>query len=163
MNAPLPLSVTRDNAQAAANTIARQAGDAGPDAADLARRLAQETEGEVLFDAASRGRYATDASIYQIQPVGVFVPRSAGDVATALEIARSQGVPLLARGGGTSQCGQTTGAALVIDSSKYLRSVLNFDKTAMTAEVEPGIVLDALNAYLKPHGLWFPEIGRAHV
>jgi len=156
MNAPQPLSVSRDNARSAANTVARQAGGAGPDAADLARRLAQETEGEVLFDAASRGRYATDASIYQIQPVGVFVPRSASDVATALAVARSQGVPLLARGGGTSQCGQTTGAALVIDTSKYLRSILAFDKTAMTVEVEPGIVLDHLNAYLKPHGLWYP-------
>ena len=146
MNAPLPLSVTRDNAQSAANTVARLVGEAGPEAADLARRLAQETEGEVLFDAASRGRYATDASIYQIQPVGVFVPRSAADVGIALDIARSQGVPLLARGGGTSQCGQTTGAALVIDTSKYLRSVLNFDNAAMTVEVEPGIVLDHLNA-----------------
>ena len=156
MNAPLPVSVTRDNAPSAANTVARHAGGAGPDAADLARCLAQETEGEVLFDAASRGRYATDASIYQILPVGVFVPRSADHVATALDIARSHQVPLLARGGGTSQCGQTTGAALVIDTSKYLRSVLHFDKAAMTVEVEPGIVLDHLNAYLKPHGLWYP-------
>ena len=89
----------------------------------LARRLRAETEGEVLFDAASRGRYATDASIYQIMPVGVLVPKSERDVATALDIARDLKVPVLPRGGGTSQCGQTIGAALVIDNSKHLRSV----------------------------------------
>ncbi len=109
-----------------------------------------------MFDCAARGRYATDASIYQIMPVGVFVPTSADDVATALQIARELKVPILARGGGTSQCGQTTGAALVVDCSKHLRQVLAFDKSAMTVEVEPGIVLDHLNAYLKPHGVWFP-------
>ena len=127
-----------------------------PTAGELARRLAQETEGEVLFDAASRGRYATDASIYQIMPVGVFVPKTQRDVAIAIDIARDQRVPLLPRGGGTSQCGQTTGAALVIDTSKHLRNVLDFDKAALTVDVEPGIVLDHLNAWLKPHGLWYP-------
>ncbi len=137
MSAPLPLALTGQ-------------------ASDLARRLAQETEGEVWFDAASRGRYATDASIYQIMPVGVFVPKTAQDVALAIDIARDQRVPLLPRGGGSSQCGQTTGAALVIDTSKHLRAVLGFDKQAMTVDVEPGIVLDHLNAHLEPHGLWFP-------
>ena len=124
--------------------------------AELARRLAAETSGEVLFDAASRGRYATDASIYQVMPVGVFVPRTADDMAAALGIARELGTPVLARGAGTSQCGQTTGAALVIDASKHLRKVIAIDAEAMTAEVEPGLVLDALNARLKPLGLWFP-------
>jgi len=123
---------------------------------ELARRLAAETGGAVLFDAASRGRYATDASIYQIMPVGVFVPGSAKDVAIAIDVARSTGTPVLARGGGSSQCGQTTGAALVIDTSKHLRRVLRVDAQAAVAEVEPGIVLDDLNAQLKPHGLWFP-------
>ena len=129
-----------------------------PPAADteLARRLRADTQGEVLFDAASRGRYATDASIYQVMPIGVFVPTTPQDVATAIDIARDLHAPLLARGGGTSQCGQTTGAALVIDTSKHLRKVLAFDKDAMTAEVEPGLVLDHLNAVLKPQGLWFP-------
>lgn len=129
---------------------------AGPDAAELARRLRTETQGEVLFDAAARGRYATDASIYQIMPLGVFVPQSVDDVDTALAIARDLRAPVLARGAGTSQCGQTTGAALVIDHSKHLRRVLQVDRDAMTAEVEPGLVLDHLNATLKPHGLWFP-------
>jgi FAD/FMN-containing dehydrogenase/Fe-S oxidoreductase len=124
--------------------------------AQLAQRLRSSTQGEVLFDTASCGRYATDASIYQITPVGVFVPGTADDVATALDIARELQVPVLARGGGTSQCGQTTGAALVIDCSKHLRRVLDIDLAARTASVEPGLVLDHLNAQLKPHGLWFP-------
>jgi FAD/FMN-containing dehydrogenase/Fe-S oxidoreductase len=122
----------------------------------LARRLAAETRGTVLFDAPSRGRYATDASIYQIMPVGVLVPRSAEDIRTALAIARDLKVPVLARGGGTSQCGQTTGAALVIDNTKHFRNVIDVDVADRTATVEPGIVLDHLNARLKPHGLWFP-------
>ncbi|MDN3921270.1 FAD-binding and (Fe-S)-binding domain-containing protein [Roseateles violae] len=122
----------------------------------LARRLRAETAGEVLFDAASRGRYATDASIYQIMPLGVFVPRSETDIATAIAIARELKLPVLPRGGGTSQCGQTTGAALVIDNSKHFRKVLDIDLGRHTATVEPGLVLDHLNAQLKKHGLWFP-------
>ena len=121
----------------------------------LAQRLRSDTQGEVLFDAASRGRYATDASIYQIMPVGVFVPRTEADIATALAIARDLKVPVLPRGGGTSQCGQTVGAALVIDCSKHFRRVLDVDVAARTATVEPGLVLDHLNALLKPQGLWF--------
>ena len=122
----------------------------------LMRRLRSETEGDVLFDAGSRGRYATDASIYQITPVGVLVPTSERDIATAIDIARDLKVPVLPRGGGTSQCGQTTGAALVIDTSKHFRKVLDVDVAQRTAKVEPGLVLDHLNAQLKPHGLWYP-------
>jgi FAD/FMN-containing dehydrogenase/Fe-S oxidoreductase len=149
MNAPLPPS-------SLATADARGHPPAQADAAELARRLRKHTEGEVLFDAASRGRYATDASIYQVMPVGVFVPRSEDDVATALAIAREMGVPLLPRGGGSSQCGQTTGAALVIDFTKHLRRVHRVDAEARIAEVDPGLVLDHLNAALKPTGLWYP-------
>jgi FAD/FMN-containing dehydrogenase len=124
--------------------------------ADLAKRLRRETEGEVLFDDASRGRYATDASIYQIMPIGVFVPRTARDVAIAIDIARDLKVPVLARGAGTSQCGQTVGRALVMDNSKYFRALLDVDVANRTATAEPGLVLDELNAQLKQHGLWFP-------
>ncbi|MCW5633557.1 MAG: FAD-binding protein [Rubrivivax sp.] len=124
--------------------------------AELERRLRRETRGEVLFDAASRGRYATDASIYQIMPVGVFVPRDDDDVATALAIARETQVPVLPRGAGSSQCGQTVGAALVVDTTKHLRHVLDVDVPARTAVVQPGLVLDELNAALKKQGLWFP-------
>ena len=123
---------------------------------DLAVSLRQHTQGEVLFTDADRARYATDASIYQQIPVGVFVPKTASDIKAAIDIARAAKVPVLARGGGTSQCGQTTGVALVIDDSKYFRNVVNFDAVNRTVTVEPGMVLDHLNAFLKPHGLWFP-------
>jgi len=122
----------------------------------LAARLKREVRGDVLFDAASRGRYSTDASIYQIEPVGVVVPQSEEDALAAFRIAVDEGVPVLARGGGTSQCGQTVGAALIIDHSKHLNRVLALDKDARTVIVQPGVVLDQLNAYLKPHGLWYP-------
>ena len=122
----------------------------------LARRLRSETEGAVLFDAASRGRYSTDASIYQVVPIGVMVPRTERDIAVAIDVARELHVPILARGGGTSQCGQTTGAALVIDNSKHFRQIIDVDVEARTATVEPGLVLDHLNAHLKQHGLWYP-------
>ncbi|SIT45161.1 D-lactate dehydrogenase (Cytochrome) [Paraburkholderia ribeironis] len=122
----------------------------------LAQHLRKSLRGDVLFDAASRGRYATDASIYQIMPVGVVVPRDQDDLRIALEIARSEKVPLLARGAGTSQCGQTVGEALVVDTSKWLNNIVAFDADARTVTVEPGVVLDHLNAWLKPHGLWFP-------
>jgi len=122
----------------------------------LAQHLRKSLRGDVLFDAASRGRYATDASIYQIMPVGVVVPRDQDDLRIALDIARSEKVPLLARGAGTSQCGQTVGEALVIDTSKWLNNIVDFNLEARTVTVEPGVVLDHLNAWLKPHGLWFP-------
>lgn len=122
----------------------------------LSARLRKELRGDVLFDRASRGRYATDASIYQITPIGVVVPRDQADLLLALEIARDEKAPVLARGAGTSQCGQTVGEALVIDNSKWLNNVVDFDPVARTVTVEPGIVLDHLNAWLKPHGLWFP-------
>jgi FAD/FMN-containing dehydrogenase/Fe-S oxidoreductase len=126
------------------------------DQALLAKRLRQETTGEVMTDIASRGRYATDASIYQAMPVAVFVPKTAEDIATAIQIAADLKVPVLPRGGGTSQCGQTTGTALVIDNSKYFRSVLDLNVDQGYVEVEPGIVLDHLNSQLKQYGLWFP-------
>jgi FAD/FMN-containing dehydrogenase/Fe-S oxidoreductase len=122
----------------------------------LAARFRRELRGEVLFDPGSRGRYATDASIYQIEPLGVVIPHTEDDAVTAVQIALDEGVPVLPRGGGTSQCGQTVGAAVVIDNSKHLNNVIAFDKDARTVTVQPGVVLDHLNAYLRPHGLWYP-------
>src|SRR5213596_1498957 len=124
-----------------------------PGAADssLAARLRKEIEGEVMFDAASRGRYSTDASIYQVEPLGVVVPRTEEAARTALAIALEAVVPVLPRGAGTSQCGQAVGEALVIDHTKYLNKILE-----VTADVQPGVVLDALNAVLRPQQLWFP-------
>src|SRR5262245_42913164 len=122
----------------------------------LAERLSKELGGEVLFDAFSRGRYSTDASHYQVEPLGVVVPKTDDDLRAALAIAREEGVALLPRGGGTSQSGQTVGRALVVDFSKYLKRVVTLDTGAHTCIVEPGIVLDELNRQLRPYGLWFP-------
>jgi FAD/FMN-containing dehydrogenase/Fe-S oxidoreductase len=122
----------------------------------LAQRIKSAIQGDVKFDPFSRGRYATDASHYQIEPAGVVIPNNANDVNAIIDIARDEGMPVLPRGGGTSQCGQTIGEAIVVDVSKHMNKVLDFDKGARTARVEPGLVLDHLNAFLKPHGLWFP-------
>ncbi|MBV8169925.1 MAG: FAD-binding oxidoreductase, partial [Alphaproteobacteria bacterium] len=130
---------------------ARSAGDSA-----LAARLKRAIEGEVLFDAFSRGRYSTDASIYQIEPIGVLVPKRASDIEAAIKIAREEGVPVLPRGGGSSQCGQTVGRALVVDTSKHLRNVLSLDKENRRVWVEPGLTLDGLNKALKGTNLFFP-------
>ncbi|HET8542415.1 MAG TPA: FAD-linked oxidase C-terminal domain-containing protein [Anaeromyxobacter sp.] len=122
----------------------------------LAARLRRELRGEVLFDAFSRGRYSTDASIYQVEPLGVVVPRDEDDLLAAVRIAAEEGVPLLPRGGATSQCGQTVGEALVVDCSKHLTRIVSLDVEGRTAVVEPGLVLDRLNAKLRPAGLFFP-------
>ena len=122
----------------------------------LERRLKAHVAGDVLFDRFSRGRYATDASHYQMMPAGVVVPRSMDGAAAAIAIAREEGMPVTARGGGTSQCGQTVNSGLIIDGSKYLNRIVSLDAAARKVTVEPGIVLDELNRQLKKHGLWFP-------
>ncbi|MGY3234774.1 FAD/FMN-containing dehydrogenase/Fe-S oxidoreductase [Bradyrhizobium sp. USDA 4448] len=122
----------------------------------LAARLARETSGDVLFDGFSRGRYATDASFYQIMPTGVVVAKTMDEALRALAIARDEGVRVTPRGGGTSQCGQTVNDGLVVDLSKHLNKILSLDVAGRTCVVEPGIVLDDLNRQLKKHGLWFP-------
>jgi len=122
----------------------------------LEQNLRRSLKGEVLFDRASRGRYSTDASIYQVEPVGVVIPRDETDLGLAVDVARDAKAAILPRGAGTSQCGQTVGEALVIDCSKYLREVVGFDKNKAQVTVQPGVVLDQLNAWLKPHGLWYP-------
>jgi len=122
----------------------------------LWERLQREMLGEVYSDPASLGRYSTDASIYQQMPLAVAVPKTRADLRIALDVARDAKIPVLPRGAGTSQCGQTVGQALVLDTSRYLRDVLAFDPQARRVKVEPGMVLDHLNAFLKPHGLWFP-------
>ena len=119
-------------------------------------KLRNEIEGDVLAGHFDRGRYATDASIYQIIPRAVVVPRQWSDVEATLSMAREAGVPVTARGGGTSQAGQTINDSIVIDFSKHLNRVLDYNATSQTAVVEPGLVLDELNRSLKPDGLWFP-------
>ena len=122
----------------------------------LEQRLRAGGAGEILADGFSRGRYATDASHYQMMPAAVAVPRTTAEAERAVSIAVDEGVSVTARGGGTSQCGQTINTGLVVDGSKYLTRVLSLDAKAQRCTVEPGIVLDELNRQLKPHGLWFP-------
>ncbi len=102
------------------------------------------------------GATSTDASIYQVEPVGVVLPRDETDLALVMDVARDAKAAILPRGAGTSQCGQTVGQALVVDVSKYMREVVGFDKNRAEVTVQPGVVLDQLNAWLKPHGLWYP-------
>lgn len=123
---------------------------------DLARKLSREIEGDVRFDAPTRGRYATDASFYQIWPLGVVVPKSLADIHATFGIAREAGIPVTPRGGGTSQCGQTVNEGLILDLSRHINRLVEIDPEARTATVEPGLVLDHLNAALKPYGLWYP-------
>jgi len=122
----------------------------------LARKLKRALKGEVLFDDFSRGRYSTDASVYQIMPLGVVVARDRDDVQATMQVCAEAGVAVLPRGAGTSQCGQTVGEAVVVDVSKHLDEVLALDLDARRVTVGPGLVLDRLNRYLKPHGLFFP-------
>ena len=122
----------------------------------LAARLSRDIRGDVYFDAFNRGRYATDASFYQIMPLGVVVPRTIDDALRTLAIARDEGRIVTPRGGGTSQCGQTVNDGLVVDFSKHLNRILSLDVENRRCVVEPGIVLDDLNRKLRKHGLWFP-------
>jgi FAD/FMN-containing dehydrogenase/Fe-S oxidoreductase len=118
--------------------------------------------GEVRFDRVSRALYSTDASVYQIEPAGVVIPRSRDDVVRVVDIARRHGCSITARGGGTSQAGQAVGAGLQLDTSKYFNKLLELNVAQRWARVEPGIVLDEVNAALKPHNLRFaPDISTA--
>src|SRR5690348_12217634 len=122
----------------------------------LERRLKAEILGEVAFDRFTRGRYATDASHYQIMPLGVVTPRSVAEAERAIGLARQEGVSVTARGGGTSQSGQTVNRTLVVACSKHINRILDLAVAGRRCIVEPGIVLDDLNRQLKSHGLWFP-------
>jgi FAD/FMN-containing dehydrogenase/Fe-S oxidoreductase len=122
----------------------------------LERRLRAARVGNLGFDPFVRGRYSTDASHYQIMPIGVVVPNTMEDAERALAICRSEGVPVTPRGAGTSQAGQTVNETVVIDCSRHLDRVIELDAAGRRCVVEPGIVLDELNRALKPSGLWFP-------
>lgn len=125
----------------------------------LQDRLSKATRAEVSFDRGTRMLYATDASLYQVEPVGVVIPRTIDDVAAVVRVAVEAGVPIVPRGGATSLSGQTIGPALILDFSKYLNRIGVVDRDAMTVKVEPGVVLDRLNAHLKPLGLMFgPDV-----
>ena len=128
----------------------------------LQRELERAVDGEVRFDKVSRALYSTDASVYQIEPLGVVIPKSAEAVIRAVEIAARHGVPITPRGGGTSQAGQSIGAGIVLDTSKHLNRVLEVNADERWARVQPGVVLDELNATLRQHNLRFaPDVSSA--
>ncbi|MFY9291080.1 MAG: FAD-binding and (Fe-S)-binding domain-containing protein [Methylorubrum rhodinum] len=122
----------------------------------MPRKLAEVLQGEARFDAFTRGRYATDASIYQIMPAGVVFPRSAADIAATLRVAADHDLPVILRGGGTSQNGQPIGSGLVVDCARHFNGVLAYDAEAGTITVEPGHVLERLNSRVRTDGWFFP-------
>lgn len=122
---------------------------------DLASELEKRIEGDVRFDQYSRLLYATDASMYEIEPIGVVIPRHKGDVQAVIETAGRLGVAILPRGGGTSLAGQTVGYAIVLDFSKYMNKVIEVNQDELWCRVQPGLVQDELNAYVRPMGLLF--------
>src|SRR5262245_39899158 len=128
----------------------------------LVRYLARHVVGEVRFDDTSRRLYATDASHYQVEPLGVVVPKTHDDLVTTVQISAELGVPITARGGGTSLSGQSIGPGVVIDCSKYLNRVLAVDPVTRTARIQPGVVLDQLNRELAAFDLAFgPDVATA--
>ena len=122
---------------------------------EIEAELKKRVEGDIHFDRTSRLLYSTDASIYQIEPIGVVVPRHKGDVQSVIDLANKLNVPVLPRGGGTSLAGQTVGHAIVLDFSKYMQNVLEVNKEELWCRVQPGLVQDELNAHVRPMGLQF--------
>src|ERR1051325_11109493 len=130
---------------------------------DLREALKSRISGEVRFDPASRLMYSTDASIYEIEPIGVVIPRTHDDVFATMEVARQFGAPVLPRGAGTSLAGQTVGHAVVIDMSKFLNRVLEVNAEERWAIVEPGVVQEQFNLHVKPLGFLFgPDTSTAN-
>jgi FAD/FMN-containing dehydrogenase/Fe-S oxidoreductase len=128
----------------------------------LRAQLERHVDAEVRFDAVSRALYSTDASVYQIQPLGVVVPRSRDALIQAVRLCAEARVPVTLRGGGTSQAGQAVGAGVIVDTSKHVNRILEVNAGERWARVEPGLVLDELNAHLRPHGLRFaPDVSTA--
>ncbi|HYM29488.1 MAG TPA: FAD-binding oxidoreductase, partial [Steroidobacteraceae bacterium] len=130
--------------------------------ASLEEALRNALAGEVRFDAGARAAYASDASNYRQVPIGVVLPRTLEDIVAAMAVCREHDAPVLARGGGTSLCGQTVNVAVVIDASKYLDRVLELDAASRTARVEPGVVCDALRASAERYGLTFAPDPATH-
>ena len=133
----------------------RMASNPSQEYKEIAAELKKRIEGEVRFDRYSRLLYSTDASMYEIEPIGVVLPRHKGDVQAVLEVANQAGAPILPRGGGTSLAGQTVGHAIVLDFSRYMNKVLEVNEGELWCRVQPGLVQDELNAYVRPFGLQF--------
>jgi len=128
----------------------------------LLNYLRRHVDGEVRFDSTTRQLYSTDASIYQIEPLGVVIPKTTVALEAAVQIALEMHVPIVPRGGGTSLSGQSIGAGIVLDCSKYLNNILDIDPQQRSARVQPGVILDQLNRALDAHSLMFgPDVATA--
>ena len=127
----------------------------GKERQDIADELTRRVDGEVRFDPYSRLLYSTDASIYQMEPIGVVIPHTADDVQAVVEFAAGEGIPVLPRAGGTSLAGQTVNHAIVLDFSKYLNNVLEVNAEEGWARVQPGIILEQLTKQVANHGLQY--------
>jgi len=126
---------------------------------DLAAELRSKIKGEVRFDDVARMLYRTDASIYEMEPIGLVIAQDEEDVVALVRVAAERGLSILPRGGGTSLAGQAVGASIHLDFSKYMNRILELDVEGRWVRVQPGVVLDELNAYLRPHGLFFaPDV-----
>src|SRR5438132_11505311 len=129
----------------------------------LHQHLRRHIAGEVRFDDTSRKIYSTDASIYQIEPLGVVIPKSADDIHATVQVCAEMRIPITARGGGTSLSGQSIGPGVVLDCSKYLSQILDFDPAGRKVRLQPGVILDSLNAAVAGHGLQFgPDVATAN-
>ncbi|MFQ5825295.1 MAG: anaerobic glycerol-3-phosphate dehydrogenase subunit C [bacterium] len=122
---------------------------------EIVQELSKRIQGEVRFDKYSRILYSTDASIYEIEPLGVVIPKSANDVQVTVELAYKHGISIVPRGGGTSLAGQSIGAGIIIDCSKYLNQIVKINQEESWARIQPGVVLDQLNNYVKNYNLFF--------
>ncbi len=130
-----------------------------PSADELSARFRKAVAGEFRADPMTLGLYSTDASVYQVPPVGVVFPKSTADVLATLEIARHYGIPLVPRGGGTSLSGQSIGPGFIVDFSRHMREIREIDAARGLARVQPGVVLDQFNTALKPLGMQFgPDV-----
>src|SRR5215813_8044182 len=127
----------------------------GKAGSDLERELRRVVEGEVRFDDYTRLLYSTYASMYQIEPIGVVIPKGSADVHAVLELANRYNVPVLPRGGGTSLAGQTVNHAVVLDFSSHMNRVLEVNREELWCRIQPGLVQDELNAHVRPLGLQF--------
>jgi FAD/FMN-containing dehydrogenase len=123
---------------------------------EILRGLRNTIEGEVLFDEISRTIYSSGASLYSVRPLGIVTPKNKTDVVNVITFASQHSIPITPRGGGTSRAGNEVGEGILLDFSKYMNRILEFDQKEKWVKIQPGIILESLNQFLKPHQLFFP-------
>ena len=119
------------------------------------QQLSNALEGDLFFDELHKIIYSTDASVYQIKPIAIAIPKSVTDIQTLVHFANEHQIPLTPRTAGTSLAGQTVGSGIIVDVSKYFTKIVALDQENKTVTVQPGVIRDELNLFLKPYGLFF--------